>query len=311
MYKKHVRLNIKLLCLVFTTIFLLNFIVDPYNYNNFFQLDLDKKNISYKKNYRLYKMIEFRNNPKNFIILGDSRGNLFKSEFFKNNNVYNFSYGGASLYELIDTFWYATKNEQLKNVIFTLPFSMYNEYEYINYTEEAQLFIDKPHKYYFSLFITKISLLNIYASLLNKKMNFEKPNMNKLNFWKEQLHIANRFYTKYKYPSELFLKLQEIVEYSKTNNINLSFVIPPTHIDLQNKIKTFNFVDKYSKYKKDILSLGTTFDCNINSKITNDIDSFNDPFHFTSGVAENIVAVISQKNESNDICHKYINRNPL
>lgn len=311
MYKKHLILNLSLLGTLFIVVFLLNFIIDPYNYNNIFKLDLDKKNVSYKQNYRLYKMLEYREEPKNYIVLGDSRGGLLQPNFFKNHDVYNFAYGGGSLDELIDTFWYATEKVRLKNVVFVIPFSMYNQYEYINQTKEAQLFISKPHKYYFSLFVTKISFLNIYTSLFNENKGFQNPNLylpnknEKMDYWKGQLYGANRFYAKYKYPKNLFLRLQEIKKYSKLNDINLIFLLPPSHMDLQNKTKDFNLEKEYLKYKNDIFSLGVTFDCDFESEVTSNMDNFTDPLHYSSIVAENIVSILTQNRGSNAMCLKY------
>ena len=57
---------------------LLIVVIDPYNYfpatENIVNSAL-KKEISYKYNYRLYKLLEFEKHPTSVIILGDSRAN--------------------------------------------------------------------------------------------------------------------------------------------------------------------------------------------------------------------------------------------
>ena len=289
MYRRHLLLNLILVSSFFMVIFGLNFIVDPYNYNNIFDFNLDKKSISYKKHYRLYKMIEFKNNPKSSIILGDSRGGLLKESNFIEKDIYNFSYGGGSLSEVIDTFWFADKHRKIKKVILTIPFSMYNEYEYMNLTKEAQDFINKPYKYYFSIFITKISIINLYAKVFNKEINFEAPNINKQQFWKQQLNTANRFYTQYKYPEYLFNELKKISLYSNKNNIELKILIPPAYIKLQDKINEFNLNNEYVNYKNDLCSLGKVYDFDYKTDITLNRDNFNDPFHWKDEVTKSII----------------------
>ena len=124
--KKHFITTICSLLSVLVLIIITNYIVDPFNRNNYFDFKLHKDQISFTMNDRLYKMIEFKNNPGKHHI-GDSRSRSLKSEYFEMygvKNMYNFGYGGGSLYEVIDSFWYATSLTKLETVIIGIPFNI-------------------------------------------------------------------------------------------------------------------------------------------------------------------------------------------
>ncbi|KHD05801.1 hypothetical protein PN36_02805 [Candidatus Thiomargarita nelsonii] len=253
-------------------------------------------------NYRLYKMAEFSQNTHNFIMLGDSRSDDLKIQFFYENdiqNFYNFSYGGGTLYEVIDTFWFATKYIKLERVIIGIPFNIFNESNKVNFTKEANLLIDTPIKYYLNFFIFKASLFNLYSKYMGGNLNLERPPMNKKEFWKHQLGLVTKsFYEKYRYPTHLLLKLSEVSNYAKTNNIKLQFFIPPVHVDLQNKVDEYHLRDEYIRYKKDLASLSEVIDFDIINSITRNRDNFSDPYHFNPKIARDIVYEILNNKET-------------
>ncbi|MDD2285488.1 MAG: hypothetical protein PHQ11_08840 [Paludibacter sp.] len=77
--------------------FMVNWVIDPFNYNQLFDIDFRKEKISYIMNYRLFKLIKFNNNPQKKIIFGDSRGDKLKEKYLikKGLSFSNMSYGGG------------------------------------------------------------------------------------------------------------------------------------------------------------------------------------------------------------------------
>lgn len=61
---------------------LFNFVVDPFNMNRLVDLDLDKKEVSVKAHYPLYKMIEYPRKRGTHVILGDSRSRALQDRYF-------------------------------------------------------------------------------------------------------------------------------------------------------------------------------------------------------------------------------------
>jgi len=303
MYKKYTICTTIIIFSVFFLVFSLNYIVDPFNINNENLLKLPKDKISYKVNYRLYKMSEFFHNPHDFIILGDSRSDALKSHYF-NQPVYNFSYGGGNLSEVIDTFWFATKHVKLKRVIIGVPFNMFNGFHNsTKLTEEANLLIETPLKYYLNFLTVKVSWMNLSSKYMDVDFDLEKPSMTKEDFWLQQLNVTTKlFYDKYHYPKEMLLELEKINAYARENDIKLQIFIPPVHFDLQLKINDYNLNDAYRNYKKELSRLFDVIDFDIDSSITRNKENFSDPYHFTPEIAKNIVDEIM--NETEVFSHK-------
>src|SRR5690606_37804181 len=87
-------------------------VIDPFNYLNAKSI-IDgslKEEISLHIEPHLYKMIKYENDPKKNIVIGDSRSNGLYYHFDQ-ERWSNLSYGGASLKEIIQSFWYAAERE--------------------------------------------------------------------------------------------------------------------------------------------------------------------------------------------------------
>lgn len=273
-------------------VFILNYIVDPFNKNLLFDLELPKKTVSYLMNYQLYKILEYSQNPKSFIVLGDSRAESLKAKYFSENgvkNFYNFAYGGGTLFEAIDTFWFASKQTKLSKVIIGLPFNLYNSSNRKNRFPGALEVGQDSFSYYLSPLVTKASFYNILTSITGKRYKTERPPMSKEQFWQHQLERASITYRRWSKPNLLYKKLVELSNYCRDNNIELIFFLPPTHKELQDKIIEHNLSEDYSLYKKELQKLGDVFDFDYNNSDTVKKDNFKDPYHFNAEFTRKIV----------------------
>ena len=138
-----------------------NIVVDPFNMNRMVELDLDKREISVKAHYPLYKMIEYPRINARTVILGDSRARALQDRYFKElgyKDVYNFAYGGATVFEIHDTFRYLVANADVDTLIVGLPLrSMDARHKNgLNRVPEAISMATDPVAYYTSWFVAKI-----------------------------------------------------------------------------------------------------------------------------------------------------------
>ena len=82
-----------------------------------FNLNIPKSDIAYKMHYPLYKTLEYRRSPGKTVIFGDSRADALNAAWFVEadpSDVYNMAYGGGTLGEIIDSFWYASSFGELE-----------------------------------------------------------------------------------------------------------------------------------------------------------------------------------------------------
>ena len=117
MYKRVFFYQIAIIVSFTILIFGCNYVIDPYGLNSILDFNLEKEKIVSLMDRRLNKISKFIKNPKEIIILGDSRGDSLRSDFFYSKNINNMSYGGGTIFEAIDTFWFIVSNITL-NVLY-------------------------------------------------------------------------------------------------------------------------------------------------------------------------------------------------
>jgi hypothetical protein len=279
--------------------------IDPYNIirreKNKDLLRL-KEQISYRKNYALYKLQEYYYNPTDVIVLGDSRANHLYAQSFDSisgEQVTNLAYGGGTTQEIVETFWIISRMHKLKKVYIGINFNLYNALNVRTRVKTANNLRNSIPSYILSRYCIESSFLMIKALITNDNIDIEKPPYSKEKFWERQLNVsAPSFYKNYKYPSIYYNDLHKISEHCHINKIELVFFIPPTHIDLQNKIKEYHLEKDNEQFKKDLISLNVpVIDFNFENSMTKNKQNFGDPFHFNSTFEQIIINVISSSND--------------
>lgn len=260
-------------------------VIDPFNYFHIFKLtdDTVKKQLSSQINYALWKVIDFKDKPAPNIILGDSRMNKIRSEVVKEltgDDYFNFCYGGGTLQEIINTFWYADSLTDLKSVYIGLSLVLYNMSNMRDRVRDAIDTTEKPLLYLVNRDVIKASFRLLKTVFEKDFDDIETPNMDRDEFWAYQLGIpTTRYFANYIYPDQIYQKLRELVNYCNNKNIKVIFIIPPTHISLQEKIKEFYLIEAQKRFLKDIMALGTVYDFDYPNILTENRRNFADPYH--------------------------------
>ena len=283
---KRILINATILALPFLIYSLIVIIVDPYNYFKLYQFTTDevKHQISPVLNYPLWKIIQFTNNPCENILLGDSRMGRLDIKLIEKKareKYYNFAYDGGTIEESISTFWRAKKVIKLKKVIIGINFNNFNANDIRNRVPGALEIIDNPLLYLTNWNVLQATTLLAKEKILDAEVQIDKPSMSRKEFWNYKLNIiASRYYSNYKYPSKTYAKLTEIKEYCNKNGIEMYFVVLPTHVSLQNKIKEFGLEKDNELFLQDLRKLGPVYNFDLPSEITKKKDNFVDPYHF-------------------------------
>jgi len=271
-------------------------VIDPYNYfkSGFKAIDNHlKKESAFKLNRPLFQLLAYENHPTNSILLGDSRANSLKSNIIRKYSKRNFSnlaYGGGSLQDVISTFWLVSKENELKDVYIGINFSLYNKHYNTNSVAEAKEIMNNLFSYAFSEDTFKSTFLILKSIITGKEIKIGIPDTSKEKFWKHQLNVsAKQHYKVYEYPTNYFHDLQEISKYCNKNGINLVIFIPPTHTDLQNKVKEYGLQLYEVKFKEDLKKIGDLYDFDFPSDLTANKNNFRDPYHFTDSIGEIVV----------------------
>ena len=107
----------------------------------------------------------------------------------------------------------------------------------------------------------------------------DKPLVSKEIFWQEQLKDADRTYTNYRYPHDLYSEFTRIRDYLQLNGGELVFVIPPIHDDLQKKASEYRLDNEIDEYKRELHTLGIVYEFDTDEEFNRNKELYKDPFH--------------------------------
>ena len=188
-YKNGLFRSARFYCFIVTLAFVVglvpivfNLVVDPYEMDEFVDTGLEKQKISEKAHYPLWKVIHYPENSPNVVILGDSRARSLRDKYWHDlgaQNAYNFAYGGATIYEIYDTFKYVKKNSDLKALVIGIQLRSFNlQFKNgQNRVPEAIRLSQNPLKYYSNWFVSRIGL-----RLLQKEIKPWLPQLTELGW---------------------------------------------------------------------------------------------------------------------------------
>ncbi|MBL4667515.1 MAG: hypothetical protein JKY04_09065 [Sneathiella sp.] len=350
--------------------FFLNFVVDPYEINSVIDLDIEKAKISEKSHYPLWKIIHYPAEASEVVVLGDSRARALKEKFWHQlglTNTYNFAYGGATIYELSDTFHYIKNSPNLKTLVVGIQLRSFdpNHKGGMNRVPEAIRLSSNLLDYYTNWFVSRISTklleekyaaqysaisqMNLsavssagaapvdqkdqhaYLELIDEEIckNCKLPSNiapspyivrngkhayyfgDALGVWgrlwppiashqilegrfKTQVNKnARSDWNKFQFSEKLWSQIVEISEWTDKHNVQLIFVIPPTIVEMQQRIVDFGLGELNHKFRIRLANLAPVMDFDFINPITRDINNFTDAYHFNYVAAKQIIGEVS------------------
>ena len=261
--------------------------------------------IAYQLNAPLWKSIAFRQHPKTKILLGDSRTEaLTDSQMLAltGEEWFNFAFGGASMQEMNQTFWFASQQIDLEEVVFGINLGRYNGKQILDRCTEAHSLFDKPHLYLINRSVLKGSFYKLQELIRGEPIQLARPTVNRETFWQHQLnYLARTLYQEYAYPQKGIAELSRIAAYCQENDIKLTFIILPTHIDLQQKLTDFRREKDLDRMREDLAKLGPLYDFHQKDSLTIEADLYKDPFHFKASVGEKLIETVFGLKEKNQL----------
>ncbi|MBI5836271.1 MAG: hypothetical protein HZB25_03405 [Candidatus Eisenbacteria bacterium] len=270
-------------------------LVDPYNFLGVSHLVPDevKARTSAKLNYPLWEMLRFRRRPKADILLGDSRMMTLKPEAIRaagGADCYNFAYGGGSVPEIMSTFWFADSVTRLRSVVVGVNFNMYNARARHDRTADYRELTENPCLYFVNRTVVRAAFTCVRAMVTGRVPQIERPPMNHEQFWAYQLKVtAADSYRHYAYPVEFREGLRGMADRCRERGIRLTFIVFPTHADLQSRVADFGLLREQERFRADLRSIATTHDFDVPGALTRERANFEDPYHFREPVMRRIV----------------------
>tara|TARA_B110000003_G_C16629514_1_gene526101 strand:+ start:781 stop:1707 length:927 start_codon:yes stop_codon:yes gene_type:complete len=266
--------------------------VDPFNYFNISTIisKKSKEKSALKLNSLLYNSIYFYNNPTDNIIIGDSRIRKLPTDRIKEltgDDYFILHSNAAKLNEMIDLFWFTTEYTNPKNIILGLNFNLFNQFSYSNRVADVLEIIKNPLIYIFNYNTVETIYLCLkieYLAIQEKKIK------NKNIFWQKTINnVAKNHYSRWKFPLKSLLRLQKIGEYCKSNDINLTFLIVPHHLEFHKRLSYFDLEKEEIQFKQELKKISTVIDFDYPNPITECKECFSDPIHANDSISRLII----------------------
>ncbi len=264
------------------------FVVDPFNFFAVSQIipkDI-KAPIASQFNPCFWQLNKFEHEPRENVLLGDSRMILLPGEVkeVSGEDYANLGFGGGTVREIVDAFKVVSKKVALKKVYIGLNLDKYNDYEINNRMTFYNAAHENPALYFLNQAVWQTAYYEVKTALSGEKFKIGVPNMSKDEFWDEELAVETKYYEKYVEPVKYRKELSELAAFCRENNIKLSFIIFPTHVDAQQLIANTQMIENREKMLKDFNSGGDVYDFDWSNELTANKNNFNDPVHMNADV---------------------------
>jgi hypothetical protein len=274
-----------------------NIVVDPFGFRSQPILAIDQTQMSDHANDQLYRLARFRANPRSIVVLGDSRAKNLRESYFAELgvDVANLAYGGGTLFEAIETFWFVDGTRRPTDVILGLPFNLWSDANARNFMPDNKAVLDSAPNYFLSYYVFNTAVRNLQRMATGDTDVDDRPPTSPAAFWQYQLgHGIGQFYGRWREPVLLRAQLERLVQHCRVHGIRLIIVNPPTHIDLQHQVAAYGLEHEYAAYRRTMAAYASFLDLDVTNLTTSDRSRFGDPFHARPDVMREVTALLVQ-----------------
>lgn len=268
------------------------YVVDPYNYffgKNFISDDvkfavINRSDKSMPRGNTLWKYNGFAKHPCKNIIVGDSRAydlDVEKIESITQEEYFNFGVPGGNYNSIIETFWYANSIIKLEKVYIQVSFHTYSTQNNYNLMADAKKVYNNPYLFFTRSYFFAESVLDLrYSIFKQKKDNEDRKVFDKSTWEKILLQQGDASLASLEYPNNYYSELKKITDYCMDHQIEIAYIIFPDQKDFHDLITKRSLENEYSRYKKDIHTLGKVYDFDVpESELYADRNNYRDIFH--------------------------------
>lgn len=273
------------------------YVVDPFNFLNPHSpvSNEAKLRTAAKLNPFFWKMNLFMKKPVANILIGDSPILSLRPQKIQEltgEEYFNFAYGGGTIREAANTFWFAAQSARLRKVYIGINLIHYNDAAYDDRTGFFLRMQQRPASYFFDRTVLQSALYASYSAMTQTDPEIGVPRINRETGWSETLSSNAKVYRDFKYPAKYRQELMKIVRYCKEHEIEVFFLILPSHVDLQRLAGEYRLEQTREQIKRELSEMAPVYDFDYESELTTNKDNFKDPIHFREQVGDLLVQEI-------------------
>jgi len=230
----------------------------------------------------LWKLIQFHHQPAPRILLGDSRMEGLYPELIREQvplDYANLAYGGATMNEIIDSFWFAARRAPLHDVVIGINLNVYNGYAIYRRTEAAESFLTNRLLYFTNRNVTEAAYHGYRAAATGQVPKLDQVNESTDAFWRSVRDVQDLEYSRWAPPGAYRDKLREISQWCRQRGVKLTFVAFPSHQEIQQILVRRQRMADLENMKRDLAAFGTFVDFEIDAPLNRDRGKYLDPVH--------------------------------
>ena len=326
-FVKKIVILISIPILIFLSLFIY---FEPNNYFGFKKYDYEvfrNYNSSLPK-LRYLNRVEGQN-----IILGDSRIKQADADYIEGicgDKYANLAFGGATVMDSIDIFWYAVSKKNIEKVVFQISFYVLRDECSSKAGKEGPSAMQEAVS---NNAFWEIGLMNKQFPDASRTMNIIGQVVNPINYilsseaideaYKNAIGTFNKPETVdnsltreeklydysqlikgicegYKVSRYDMDALIEVADYCRSHDIDLVFVIPPMHVSIfENVIEDLDLYDELADYKEELAEHAVIVNMEFLSAFSYRTDYEVDGFHFTGDSFNEYLNIIFGKQTDN------------
>lgn len=319
---KWIKIWITIIITIPLLIGVFNYCIDPLGFNK----KLFINNINYVKEDNThftikYKIPLLKKGGWDNLMLGTSRIGLMDTnvtDTYLGGKTFTMSLPGSAMPLQFDSFLYAVKFNNVKNIIYGIDFMTFNKNlkfndDYVQFKDELQSF-GKFHTYdiYFNMKTLKKSIDTIlnnssehpkryafysengmrhFPNLEQKLKNGDFNIQHSINKHLQQYFRKNHgFYSNYEYSSEYMHMFKKIVNYCHENDINIYVYIPPMYFEHFYALRKAGLKSQFETFKRELVKITDFIDFTGVNSITTNKNNYWDSSHLRTEHTEIVMA---------------------
>jgi hypothetical protein len=268
-----------------------NVIIDPFGFNQSRLFEFPRRQISYPVSPDVYKSSRFRHSTADTVLVGDSTMDQFDRELLESPEAItleNLSVPGQSLFDSIDTAYFASRGAAVERVIMGVPFRHFDDGQ----VKRVFLANSAVARNFFTLNSSattfRASLYGLAHLAGGVELGAQGPPVPRAEFWDYQLAAIKTQLDARRPATQLKVALLEAVCSLRESGVEVVIFVPPMYRQLREMVLS-RYGQSYYAYKAWLPALGVVLDYDIDSPLTRDRAKFKDHVHLTPTAAREVL----------------------
>ncbi|MCB0795734.1 MAG: hypothetical protein KDB88_13450 [Flavobacteriales bacterium] len=243
----------------------------------------------------MWKLLEFRRDPADRILLGDSRLSRFDLDHLERRSgerYFNFGVPGGNYRTIRDLFFYADSLADLKEVVIQVSFLRMNDDMKGDLFQEPHALAGSALLYLTNRRVLEATALNLIASLAPLLLAYDElPE----DHWEKVANKARKELAHFAVNEAIYTVLEEIAVHCEDQGIDLLLVQYPVHPQLREIYLQAGLDREREAYNERLSSIGRYMDLDQPGSFPSDRELWRDPLHLTEALQRMVVDAVWKK----------------